>query len=472
MANNKIQIKRTSVTGRAANVTSSGNSQFIDAGEFALNMTDGILYTSNGSALITVGSNLVNQNITGTLTVNSISSNGSTGSAGQVLTSNGSTVYWSAAAGTGTVTSVDTGNGMTGGPITSTGTVSVLANTGIIANSTGVFVDSTYIGAISANNTSFVGSVSAANVVSNAQLASNLTNYVTTTNFTNNLANYQTTAGLSGNVAKLTSNNSTFSYGKTEGALNVNSALIANNSTFSYGKTEDDLNVNSALIANNSTNLGGVAASGYQTTAGLSANVAKLTSNNATNLNGEPASFYLGSMVTVDRFTTPGTYSKPVGLLGVKVIVSGAGGGSCTLTTGPNDAEVVSFRAGGDGGVGIKYIPAPSMPASISVTVGSGGAAGGVLPGADNPVGPAGGTGGTSSFGTFATSTGGSGGTPAGVGDDGVGANANYYATTGPTGILNFFNTSSALTNQWGYGAPNGARAAGKQGIVIIEEYF
>ena len=75
MANNKIQVKRTSVSGRTANVTSSGNSQFIDAGEFALNMTDGILYTSNGSTLITVGSNLVNQNITGTLAVNSISSN-------------------------------------------------------------------------------------------------------------------------------------------------------------------------------------------------------------------------------------------------------------------------------------------------------------------------------------------------------------------------------------------------------------
>lgn len=75
MANNKIQVKRTSVSGRTANVTSSGNSQFIDAGEFALNMTDGILYTSNGSTLITVGSNLVNQNITGTLEVNSISSN-------------------------------------------------------------------------------------------------------------------------------------------------------------------------------------------------------------------------------------------------------------------------------------------------------------------------------------------------------------------------------------------------------------
>jgi hypothetical protein len=46
------------------------------------------------------------------------------------------------------------------------------------------------------------------------------------------------------------------------------------------------------LTANNSTNLGGVAASGYQTTAGLSANVATLTSNNATNLGGQAAAYY------------------------------------------------------------------------------------------------------------------------------------------------------------------------------------
>lgn len=260
MANNVFQVKRTNVSGRTPNTTGSygTNSQYIAAGEFALNMADGILYTSNGSAVITVGSNLVNQNITGNLTVKAIIANGSIGTAGQVLTTNSTGVYWSTAGGgSGTVTSVATGNGMTGGPITTTGTVSVLANTGIVANSTGTFVNATYIGTLTANNTSFVGTVSAANVVSNAQLSGNL-------------ANYQTTAGLSANVATLTSNNSTFSYGKTEGALNVNSALTANNST----------------------NLGGVAASGYQTTAGLAGNVATLTANNATNLNGQAASFY------------------------------------------------------------------------------------------------------------------------------------------------------------------------------------
>ena len=94
-----------------------------------------------------------------------IHANGSLGSSGQVLTSNGTGVYWSTAA--GGVTSVSSGNGLTGGPITSTGTLSVLANNGITANSTGVFVtqgtgtvvnatgvhvNSTYIGTLTANN--------------------------------------------------------------------------------------------------------------------------------------------------------------------------------------------------------------------------------------------------------------------------------------------------------------------------------
>lgn len=66
-----------------------------------------------------------------------LSANSSTGSAGQVLHTNGTSVYWDTD--DQGVTSVATGNGMTGGTITTTGTVSVLANNGIVANSSGVF---------------------------------------------------------------------------------------------------------------------------------------------------------------------------------------------------------------------------------------------------------------------------------------------------------------------------------------------
>lgn len=141
------------------------------------------------SAIINVGSSAIIGNSTQLTLANTVglSANGSKGTSGQVLTSNGTTVYWTtpstasvntsanstsaniivggtavkiSGAGTttvaaanatdititsadqyvGTVTSVDSGNGLTGGPITSSGTLSVQANNGIVSNSSGVFV--------------------------------------------------------------------------------------------------------------------------------------------------------------------------------------------------------------------------------------------------------------------------------------------------------------------------------------------
>lgn len=91
---NQIQIKRTSVSGRAANATTLSN-----PGELALNLPDGIMYSTNGSVIFEIGANTTNSQVTGTLTVNAISANGSVGTSGQVLTSNGTTTYWSSAAG-------------------------------------------------------------------------------------------------------------------------------------------------------------------------------------------------------------------------------------------------------------------------------------------------------------------------------------------------------------------------------------
>lgn len=133
MSNTVIKIKRTSVAGRAANSTTLTN-----PGELALNMTDRIMYSTNGSVVFEIGANNTNVNVSNTLTVKSISANGSNGTAGHVLHSNGTSTYW--AADDQGVTSVATGNGLTGGTITSTGTVSVLANSGIVANTTGVYV--------------------------------------------------------------------------------------------------------------------------------------------------------------------------------------------------------------------------------------------------------------------------------------------------------------------------------------------
>lgn len=88
MANNKFQLKRTSVSGRTPNTTNASNTSYIDAGELAINLTDRKLFSSNGTVSFEVGSNV------STLTVSSIVANGGTGTSGQTLLSNGTHAYW------------------------------------------------------------------------------------------------------------------------------------------------------------------------------------------------------------------------------------------------------------------------------------------------------------------------------------------------------------------------------------------
>lgn len=93
---NKFQLKRTTVSGRTPNTTNSGNSAYIDIGELALNLTDRKLFSSNGSSSFEVGSNLSNISVSGNATLYSIVANGSLGSPGDRLASNGTSIYWSA----------------------------------------------------------------------------------------------------------------------------------------------------------------------------------------------------------------------------------------------------------------------------------------------------------------------------------------------------------------------------------------
>jgi len=101
---------------------------------------------------------------------------------------------------------------------------------------------------------------------------------------------------------------------------------------------------------------------------------------------------------SAQAFTAPGTWTKPASVKFVKVTVVAAGGGQ-TTSAGP-----AGSAPSGAGGGAIKYVPGPSMPGPVSITVGAG-----VL----------GGTGGSSSFGPHASATGGTTSTPgAGTGGD------------------------------------------------------
>ena len=116
---------------------------------------------------------------------------------------------------------------------------------------------SSAVAALTSNNTNYVGTVPAANVVSNAQLVANLANYVTTSTLTNyatisSLSSYQTIAGMAGSVGGLTSNSTNYVGAVSAANVVSNAQLVANLANYAP---------NSALVA-------------YQTTAGLSANIA------------------------------------------------------------------------------------------------------------------------------------------------------------------------------------------------------
>jgi hypothetical protein len=85
MANNRFQIKRTYVTGRLPNTTDPSNSQYIAAGEFAMNMVDKQLYTSNGSNLITIGSTGSRLEVSESIRIGDIST--------QLLTINSTSIF-------------------------------------------------------------------------------------------------------------------------------------------------------------------------------------------------------------------------------------------------------------------------------------------------------------------------------------------------------------------------------------------
>lgn len=108
MANNIFQHKRSTVSGV---VPTTGD---LSAGELGINLADKKLFTANSSVVFELGSNLTSVyvgNTTSALTVNStlvtipttiaLSANGSNGTAGQVLTSNSTGVYWSTVSGGG-----------------------------------------------------------------------------------------------------------------------------------------------------------------------------------------------------------------------------------------------------------------------------------------------------------------------------------------------------------------------------------
>ena len=144
--------------------------------------------TSVNSASLTVGSSFVaNTSKVAIGTAVGLEANGGIGTAGQVLHSNGTSIYWAADDNAGgTVTSVATANGLSGGPITSTGTLGVTTGSTLTVNTAGIHVNSalsitslTLAGAASGVTTLAAGNTT---ITGDITVSGNLTINGTTTN--------------------------------------------------------------------------------------------------------------------------------------------------------------------------------------------------------------------------------------------------------------------------------------------------
>jgi hypothetical protein len=216
---------------------------------------------------------------------------------------------------------------------------------------------------------------------------------------------------------------------------------------------------------------------------------------------GVPVDVALASsgLTSIQVFTSTGTWTRPTGIILVKVTVIGGGGGG-----GGGVSDSCIGVPGGGGGGAIEVIDVSST-SSETVTIGAAGAAGSA---SGN-----GGAGGTSSFGSFCSATGGAGGVAGAtsgttkmgtVGGAGSGGDININGSPsnglksfndghtrpwakGGTSAFGFgfggntTNTCVVATAAVGYGGGGGAGshntgtgaagAVGTAGVVVVEEY-
>jgi hypothetical protein len=346
MANTVFKLRRSSVAGKQPNTST------LTIGELGINLTDKILYSSDGGDVFEIGANLTtlsvaNLTVTG-ITVNSsilsvntaISANGSNGTAGQVLTTNSTGVYWSTVTGGGGSANADAQYTWTNtqtfqNTITFSSTINGTVNNATYLTGNSVSDLNTYASDKAANAYSNAVSSAASDASTKAGTAyTNATSYADTkagTAYTNAVSYVDTKIGtantaITGNAATAYTNAVSYTdtkIGTANTAITGNAATAYTNAV-SYVDTKIGtantaitgnaataytnavsytdskiLTANGAITgnaataytnavaaiasstANNANNLGGVAASSYQLNSTLSANVATLTSNNA-----------------------------------------------------------------------------------------------------------------------------------------------------------------------------------------------
>lgn len=192
----------------------------------------------------------------------------------------------------------------------------------------------------------------------------------------------------------------------------------------------------------------------------------------------------LGALRSIQVITATGTYTKPANLKFALICAIGAG------SSGGSSVSAVNGGGGGQGEIAFKLMSGSDISATVSVTIGAGGAA---IPANTNSGGN---PGGTTSFGAYLTATGGIappqgnfGGAGGAGGLGGTGANWSIRGAPGtPGGTIDgasygLYSTgggvgggSFAVAGQYGGGGGGGsttaASGAGGYGRVFVFEFF
>ena len=165
-----------------------------------------------------------------------------------------------------------------------------------------------------------------------------------------------------------------------------------------------------------------------------------------------PASSSTGGLKSIQVFTSSGTWTKPAGIVKIRVKVIGAGGGGGGVLGGPSALYAGSGGGGGGGGFSEKWLDVTGLTSEV-VTVGHLGIGG------DGSVPNPGATGGTSFFGAICYAGGGVGGTEREAAEE-----VNFtLGGAGGFGVNGDFNAPGS-PGAFGMASPTGAQAISGMG--------
>lgn len=363
--------------------------------------------------------------------------------------------------GSGHITDVIAGSGLTGGATSGSATLNVGAGTGITVNADDVAINTTVVPVKTDNLGVFAASTSAAIGVGSIQLghasdttltrsaagtlavegvdvvttastldASKLSGVIPTAVTGKSRVFYQATQPSSANAGDIWYDSDDEALGDVVLTDSVSSTSTTTAATPNSVKTAYDL-ANAAVPKSTFTASGDIL---YASASGTPARLAKGINGQFLSLvSGIPA--WAAVSADIQEFTSSGTWVKPYGKTAIYIFAIGGGGGGGggsrdTTTTGTSGRRLGGGGGGVPGMIVQMWLPASLFAGTVSVTIGSGGSGGAGATGTVAANGTAGNAGGDTTFGTSITALGGLGGV-AGLSTRGTGSSR----SVGPGGI-------------------------------------